>query len=179
LLEGMRRSGRSRAHFDVHGGGFIVTGPDEATVATGMQRARRRIGFYGSTRTYLPILALHGLQDLGLKLHRMSVEGRWESMEAEVPDDVVHIFAACGTYSEIAGAVARRFGGVADSIDLQFPAGTPTELQRELLTDIRRHELAGVMPWPSRLFASILSNCPRKRSRCAARCVTSSKSISI
>jgi probable F420-dependent oxidoreductase len=145
LLEGMRRSGRSRAHFDVHGGGFIVTGPDEATVATGMQRARRRIGFYGSTRTYLPILALHGLQDLGLKLHRMSVEGRWESMEAEVPDDVVHIFAACGTYSEIAGAVARRFGGVADSIDLQFPAGTPTELQRELLTDIRRipHTFAG------------------------------------
>jgi hypothetical protein len=75
----------------------------------------------------------------------MSVEGRWESMEAEVPDDVVHIFAACGTYSEIAVAVARRFGGVADSIDLQFPAGTPTELQRELLTDIRRipHTFAG------------------------------------
>jgi probable F420-dependent oxidoreductase len=145
LLEGMRRSGRSRAYFDVHGGGFVVTGADEATVAAGMQRARRRIGFYGSTRTYLPILALHGLQDLGLKLHRMSVEGRWDSMADEVPDDVVRIFAACATYGEIAGAIEQRFGGVADSIDLHFPPGTPMELQRDLLTDIRRipHSFAG------------------------------------
>ena len=122
LLEGMRRSGRSRSHFDVHGGGFVVTGPDEATVAAGMQHARRRIGFYGSTRTYMPILALHGLQDLGLKLHRMSVEGRWESMAEEVPDDVVRIFAACGTFEQIAGAIEQRFGGVADFDRPAFPA---------------------------------------------------------
>jgi probable F420-dependent oxidoreductase len=145
LLEGMRRSGRSRAHFDVHGGGFVVTGADEATVAAGMQRARRRIGFYGSTRTYMPILALHGLQDLGLKLHRMSVEGQWDAMAAEVPDDVVRIFAACGTFDQIAGAIEQRFGGVADSIDLHFPPGTPLELQRDLLTEIHRipHSFAG------------------------------------
>src|SRR3984885_1122860 len=118
LLEGMRRSGRDRANFDVHGGGFIVTGPDEASVAAGMQIARRRIGFYGSTRTYMPILAFDGLQDLGAKLHRMSGEGRWESMAAEVPDDVVRIFAACGTFGELADAIAQRYGGVADSVDL-------------------------------------------------------------
>jgi probable F420-dependent oxidoreductase len=145
LMEGMRRAGRSRAHFDVHGGGFVVTGPDEATVAAGMQLARRRIGFYGSTRTYMPILALHGLQDLGAKLHRMSVEGRWDAMADEVTDDVVHIFAACGTYAQIAAAVEARYGGVADSIDLHFPAGTPAGLQREILGDIRRipHSFAG------------------------------------
>ncbi len=145
ISEGMRRSGRNRAHFDVHGGGFIATGPDEATVAEAMQKVRRRIGFYGSTRTYLPILALHGLQELGAKLHRMSVEGRWEQMAAAVPEDVVRIFAACGTYGEIAGEIERRFGGVADSIDLHFPADTPAGLQRELLADIRRipHTFAG------------------------------------
>jgi probable F420-dependent oxidoreductase len=138
ILEGMRRAGRSRANFDVHGGGFIATGPDEAAVSEAMQRVRRRIGFYGSTRTYLPILALHGLQDLGMKLHRMSVEGRWDAMAAEVPDDAVRIFAACGKYAELPGAIAQRFGGAADSIDLHFPPGTPAGLQRELLTDIRR-----------------------------------------
>jgi probable F420-dependent oxidoreductase len=145
LLEGMSRSGRSRAHFDVHGGGFVVTGPDEAAVAAGMQRLRRRIGFYGSTRTYMPILALHGLEELGMKLHRMSVEGQWDAMAAEVPDDVVRIFAACGTFSEIAGAIEQRFGGVADSIDMQFPPCTPPELQRALLADISRipHSFAG------------------------------------
>jgi hypothetical protein len=110
-----------------------------------MEVVRRRIGFYGSTRTYMPILALHGQQELGLKLHRMSVEGRWDAMAAEVPDDVVRIFAACGTYREIAGAIEQRYGGVADSIDLEFPPDTPEGLRREVLADIHRipHRFAG------------------------------------
>ena len=145
LMEGMRRSGRNRAHFDIHGGGFVCTGPDEQTVAAEMDRARRRIGFYGSTRTYLPILSLHGLHDLGLKLHRMSVEGAWDRMGAEVSDDVVRIFAACGTYGELPRAIDQRFGGVADSIDIHFPTSAPAGLQRELVNDIQRipHTFAG------------------------------------
>jgi hypothetical protein len=145
MMEGMRRSGRSRLHFDIHGGGFVCTGPDEATVAAEMDKARRRIGFYGSTRTYLPILALHGLEELGLKLHRMSVAGQWDRMAAEVSDDTVRIFAACGTFGALAGAVEARFGGVADSIDLHLPAGTAAGLAGELVADIRRipHTFAG------------------------------------
>ncbi len=148
IATGMQRGSRARENFDVHGGGFVVTGPDDATVAAGMEAVRRRIGFYGSTRTYLPILALHGLEELGQKLHRMSVEGRWEAMAAEVPDDVVRIFAACGTYAGIARAIEQRFGGVADSIDLDFPPDAPAGLRREVLADIRRipHRFAGFRP---------------------------------
>jgi len=138
LAEGMRRSGRSRANFDVFGGGFVVTGPDAETVAKGIDRARQRIAFYGSTRSYLPILSLHGLDDLGLKLRAMSLAGRWDEMAAEVPDEVVHIFAACGRYDEIARAIEMRFGGLADSIEMSFSADTPAALQRELLADIHR-----------------------------------------
>jgi probable F420-dependent oxidoreductase len=138
IAEGMQRSGRNRAHFDVFGGGFVVTGPDEASVARGLESARKRIAFYGSTRSYLPILLLHDLGELGQKLHAMSLAGRWGEMAAEVPDDVVRIFAACGTYGEIAKAIDARFGGLADSIELNFPGGTPAGLQRELLADIRR-----------------------------------------
>jgi alkanesulfonate monooxygenase SsuD/methylene tetrahydromethanopterin reductase-like flavin-dependent oxidoreductase (luciferase family) len=138
IAEGMRRSGRSRANFDVFGGGFVVTGPDAKTVAEGIERVRQRVAFYGSTRSYLPILSLHGLDELGLKLHGMSIAGRWNEMAAEVPDEVVRIFAACGTYDEIAGAIDKRFGGLADSIEINFPADTPAELQSELLADIRR-----------------------------------------
>ena len=75
MMEGMRRGGRSRVNFDVHGGGFICTGPDEGVGGGGDGESWRRIGFYGSTRTYLPILALHGLEELGARLHRMSVDG--------------------------------------------------------------------------------------------------------
>ena len=107
----MRRSGRRRENFDVFGGGFVVTGPDQKTVAEGMERARRRIAFYGSTRSYAPILALHGLEELGAKLHAMSMQGRWGEMAGEVEDDVVHIFAACGIYAELTRAVELRYGG--------------------------------------------------------------------
>ena len=136
--EGMRRGGRSRAHFDLHGGGFLATGPNEQAVAEAVDQVRRRIAFYGSTRTYLPILSLHGLDGLGAELHRLSVEGRWAEMPAKVSDDVVRIFAACGTYRELADAVEARFGGLADSVEVDFPAAAPPGLQRELLADIRR-----------------------------------------
>jgi probable F420-dependent oxidoreductase len=138
ILDGMRLSGRRRANFDVFGGGFVVTGPDAKTVADGLDWVRKRVALYGSTRTYTPILALHGLEELGLKLHAMSVEGRWGEMPSAISDDVVRIFAACGTYDEITAAVEMRYGSLADSIELSFPAGAPAGLQRELLADIRR-----------------------------------------
>ena len=138
IAEGLRRGNRSRDHFDIHGGGFVCTGPDEAAVAAEMNKARARIGFYGSTRTYLPILELHGLGDLGLKLHRMSVSNQWDKMGAEIDDDAVRIFAACGTYAELPKAIDQRFGGAADSIDVNFPPGAPPGLVRELVTDIKR-----------------------------------------
>jgi probable F420-dependent oxidoreductase len=145
IAVGRERGGRRRENFDVHGGGFVVTGPDDAAVAAGMEVVRRRIGFYGSTRTYMPILALHDLQDLGLKLHRMSVEGRWSDMGAQVSDDVVRIFAACGTYRDIGVAIEQRYADVADSIDLEFPPDASTGLRREILADVRRipHRFTG------------------------------------
>src|SRR6516164_11378015 len=88
LQEGMRRSGRSRTNFDVFGGGFVVTGGDAKIVADGMEWARKRVAFYGSTRSYLPILSLHGLDELGMKLHAMSLTGRWNEMASEITNDV-------------------------------------------------------------------------------------------
>src|SRR6201997_4068851 len=108
ITEGMRRSGRSRAQFDVFGGGFVVTGPDQKTVAEGMEWVRKRVAFYGSTRSYLPILSLHGLDELGRKLHAMSLDGRWNEMAAEGPDEVGRIFAACGSYNEMTQAIDAR-----------------------------------------------------------------------
>ena len=81
-----------------------------------------------------------------MKLHRMSVEGRWDAMAAEVSDDAVRIFAACGTYRPTCRArsstasAAWRIRSICISRRTRRP-----ELQRELLTDIRRipHTFAG------------------------------------
>src|SRR5271156_3422417 len=40
IAEGMTRSGRTREHFDIHGGGFVCTGPDGQAVAEAMNIAR-------------------------------------------------------------------------------------------------------------------------------------------
>jgi hypothetical protein len=103
-----------------------------------MDGVRGRVALYASTRTYLPILALHGLEELNQQLHAMTVAGRWKEMPALVSDDVVRIFAACGTYAEIAGMVAARWGGAADAIELNFPADAPIGLRKEVLADIHR-----------------------------------------
>jgi probable F420-dependent oxidoreductase len=138
IVEGMARSGRSRQHFDLHGGGFIATGPDEEAVRKAMGWVRARVSLYASTRTYRPILALHGLEDLGLKLHEMTAAGRWNEMPAQISDDVVRLFAACGTYDRIAAEIEKRFGAAADTVEIMLPADYEPGPIRELLPDIKR-----------------------------------------
>jgi probable F420-dependent oxidoreductase len=150
IAEGMRRGGRRREHFDLWGGGFVVTGPDDKALAAACDAVRRRIAFYASTRTYRPILELHGLEELGLKLHALSVAGRWGEMAAEITDETLRIFAVCAPYGGLAAAVAARFGGLADAIAIDFPASAPPGLVRDLLADIRKipHAFTGfVAAW--------------------------------
>lgn len=136
--EGLARAGRERRRFEVSGGGFVATGPDDAAVARKLEEVRARVAFYGSTRSYHGVLALHGWEELGQRLHRLSKEGRWREMPAEVPDEVVHAFAAVARFDELAKAVERRFGGVSDALGLELPAETAEGLARELLQDLRR-----------------------------------------
>ncbi len=142
VLEGLERSGRARKSFEIWGGGFVTTGRDEAEVAQQVEWARYRLGFYGSTRSYSPVLRLHGWDDLAAKLHRMSKEGRWNEMAAAVPDEVVHEFCAVATHENLGAAVERRFGGLVDSLAVGFAGGTPDGEIRELLDDLRRIPVA-------------------------------------
>jgi probable F420-dependent oxidoreductase len=138
VLEGLAQQGRDRGRFQIWGGGFIATGANADEVRKRMDWVRYRIAFYGSTRTYRPVFTAHGWDDLGDELHRMSVAGRWKEMASRVTDDVVRTFAAVGTHAELARAIEERFGGLSDSVALEFPSGTPDGLVRELIADIRR-----------------------------------------
>ena len=136
--EGLARGNRRREHLEISGGGFIATGPDEATVTKMMDWVRYRVGFYGSTRTYLPVFAVHGLENLGMKLHRMSVEGRWNELADQVSDDVVRLFAAVGTYDELPQAIEKRYGGVVDVIKLDMPDDIDPDHHAELVNRIKQ-----------------------------------------
>jgi probable F420-dependent oxidoreductase len=137
LETGLRQAGRHREEFEVCGGGFVVTGPDDATVARMSEAIRYRIAFYGSTRSYHPVLAVHGWEDLGMELHQLSKRGRWSEMAALVTDDVLREFCAVATYDRLPAAIAERFGGLSDGIELGLPEMSVSE-SRELLSDIQR-----------------------------------------
>ena len=108
----------------------MATGIDDEAVNKVFEWIRMRVGFYGSTPSYHPVFEVHGLEDLGHKLNTMSKEGQWDEMTKEIPDDVVHLFAAVGRFDEIVAAVGERFGGVADYVGM--PEDTPPELFQDL-----------------------------------------------
>lgn len=139
LTEGMARTGRTRAHFEITGGGFIATGKDEESTAHHFEWVRGRIGFYGTTPSYWPVFEMHGLGDLGRELNQMSKQGKWEELASRVPDDVVHLFAAVGTHQQIAKRIEERFGGLADAISLRAdPTGEGDDVPPDLIQDIKR-----------------------------------------
>jgi probable F420-dependent oxidoreductase len=144
---GLAKAGRARAKYEISGGGFLATGPDDASVARRFEWVRQRVAFYGSTPGYFPVLAVHGLEDLGHKLHAMSREGKWNEMAKEVPDDVAHLFAAVGRHDQIVGAIEQRFGGLVDSLTLRG-VGDASEVPPDLVQDIRRvpHPYRGLAP---------------------------------
>lgn len=137
VFEGLERSGRAREQFEIWGGGFIATGRDADEVAQQIEWCRYRIAFYGSTRSYAPVLTLHGWDDLAAKLHEMSKRGQWSQMAAEVPDDVVHEFVAVAPYRDLKGAIEKRFGGLVDAIALGFASDLPDGAAREVVQDVR------------------------------------------
>ena len=137
IAEGLRQSGRSREDIEIYGGGFVATGEDEEAVSKMLDAVRYRVAFYGSTRTYFPVWELYGLEDLGLKLHKMVADRKWDKIANEVSDDVVQLFAAVGTFDSIAGAIEERFSG-ADAINLTLPEGTSAGLVSEIVQDLKR-----------------------------------------
>jgi len=138
LRDGLTESGRDFDRFEISGGGFIATGPDEAAVARMFEWVRTRVGFYGSTPAYWPVLEIHGLGDLGRKLNALSKQGRWSEMTASITDEVVHLFAAVGTHKQIAQAIEQRFAGLSDAVFASINSAVPSDLPSEVLTDIHR-----------------------------------------
>jgi probable F420-dependent oxidoreductase len=137
LAAELETQGKSFDAFEISGGGFIATGPDEAAVKAEVEKARYRVAFYGSTPAYRGVFDLHGVGDLGVRLNAMSREGRWSEMAAVVPDDVLDLFVARATYEGLPEAIARRYGGIVDTVSVDFAAGTPASVRRETVAAIQ------------------------------------------
>ena len=135
---GLALRGRPRSRFEICGGGFVATGPDAASVARMREIVRYRVAFYASTPSYWPVLEAHDQRALGEKLRAMTIAGRWKDLAAEVSDDVLDLFCVAAPFSALAPAVAARFGGVSDTIELAFADGVPSGAIRDVIADLHR-----------------------------------------
>jgi probable F420-dependent oxidoreductase len=112
--EGMRKSGRKRENFTYATSTFVVVGDTDAELAANKRLVKEQIAFYASTRTYQPVLAAHGWQDIVPHLHRKSVEGDWKGMPDLITDEMVDTYAVTGTYATIGQKIRDRYAGLLD-----------------------------------------------------------------
>jgi probable F420-dependent oxidoreductase len=121
VLDAAEQAGRSLDDFEMIGGGFIASGPDEESVMAAREQMRKRVAFYGSTRAYEPIFAHHGWPDLAPALRRLIAQQRWGDLHTLISDDVLDRFCIAGTYDTIAERVRERLGGLTDRVSLGLP----------------------------------------------------------
>ena len=127
LEKGAQKAGRDSSGLKVTGGGFIITGPNRASIVAMQAEVRRRIAFYASTRSYFPVLEAHGFQEIGQELHEMSLKGLWAEMGELVSDEMLDAFSVSGEYDEIADKFVERYGGLLDEVSFTLYSEKPPE----------------------------------------------------
>ena len=127
LEKGSQKAGRDSSGLKVTGGGFIITGPNRASIVAMQAEVRRRIAFYASTRSYFPVLEAHGFQEIGQELHEMSLKGLWAEMGELVSDEMLDAFSVSGEYDEIADKFVERYGGLLDEVSFTLYSEKPPE----------------------------------------------------
>lgn len=118
---GLERTNRDRSELEVVADTLIATGPDEEAAMRARAWARFRIAFYSSTPAYWPVLAAHGLEDLGHKPIEYPRAGRRSAMAEQVPEELIDLFAVSGTGDAIHTGIAERFTGYRDAVSWPKP----------------------------------------------------------
>jgi probable F420-dependent oxidoreductase len=123
IEEGARKAGRKLSDIDIVGGCFVVTGKNEEEIEKAKAPVRQQIAFYGSTRAYHPVFAVHGWEEAGQRLFRLSMEGKWQDMAEQITDEMLEEFAIVAPHDQLAAKLKERYAGVVTTLDFGFGRG--------------------------------------------------------
>ena len=139
IAEGLRRSGRQRADFQVIAQAMVAVGSTAAELAKAVDGVASLIAFYGSTPNYRPPLEVEGWGDLAPRLNELSKMGRYAEMRALITDDMVRTYGIAGTPEECASAIEKRYGAHASDVCCYFPGYQPSRTDMaDLVAALRR-----------------------------------------
>jgi probable F420-dependent oxidoreductase len=108
LEKGTATAGRDPGSCQISCQTIVCLGSNDEEVERARQKARGQVSFYGSTPAYRGVLDHHGHEDLQPKLNRMSKEGKWREMMAEIDDELLDRIAVSGTPAEVARRLRER-----------------------------------------------------------------------
>lgn len=139
VAEGARKAGRDPKEVKISGGPWVATGASKQESKQAAEQVRQRIAYHASARTYTPILAATGWEEVVGRLHALSVEGKWKEMGKEVSDQMLDDFAIIGEYDEVAGKIKERFGGLVDEVAPDFVTvrPMPREMERRVIAELK------------------------------------------
>ena len=140
VRDGLRSSGRTWSDIEIAASGYLVLYDDEREIEPKMLAMRQALSFYGSTRTYHKVLELHGLGELGLKLHSLSLQGRWDDMREAVPLEAIAELSQVCRFDDLPRFVTEH-REYSSRIGLGLP--TVTGEDRERAAELRR-QLKGI-----------------------------------
>jgi probable F420-dependent oxidoreductase len=143
VARGLKRAGRTWSDIEISGGGFTVFAETESEIEQGLEQLRQPVSFYGSTRSYHEVFEVHGLKDLGMQLHSLSLQGKWDEMKRAITEDVLRVFAQTSTYDRLPDFV-REHREYASRVGFGMPANTPA--QRERLQHVLKQVQAVEVP---------------------------------
>ena len=129
IRSGLERSGRTWKDLEIAESGYLILGETDSEIEQKALAMRRALSFYGSTRTYHKVLALHGLEELGMKLHALSLQGKWEEMRDTVTIDDILTLAQTTTYDGLPDFLTEH-REYATRTGLGLPRETPAQEER-------------------------------------------------
>jgi len=137
LARGTGRAGRTVSDIELSLPAFVVTGPNEESMAAAAAGVRSQIAFYGSTPAYRGVLELHGWEGLSGELRLLSKQGKWAEMGALIDDGMLDTFAVVAEPDGVAAGLRQRFGDVVQRISFYAPYSVPDGFWTPIVGELR------------------------------------------
>lgn len=139
---GLERSGRTWDDIEIAQSGYLALGENDEAISQRLNELRKPLSFYGSTRSYHHVLRLAGLEDLGLRLHKLSLEGRWQEMQDIITEqDLLRLADTC-TFDDLPNFIRTRCEYAGQMAYRVAPESA--EASAELMRALRNVETSGV-----------------------------------